>query len=142
MYLKALASGEAAVHMQEPNGIRAEYPEEDLDDQEDMSLEHQPGEDGARRVRRVAVRVGKPGAERIKRAFDGQARRHQDQGDGQRKSMASCRRHLRDGGAHVLHQQMSRQVVEQTDGDEDQTGADQAHHQIAQRGPDGYFINL
>ena len=79
------------------------------------------------------MRVRKPGAERPERAFQRQAHGKEADRHRQRKHVIAGGRQFPDLLPHRFHQQVAGDMVQDDNADQEQSGAQQAHDQVADR---------
>ena len=115
------------------NILEADDPVENFEQQENITLGHQTGQDCAGGNRGITVSIRHPGMEGEQGRLNGQAHRDDADGDQHGNPVGSC---CHDGGdllLNILHQQMARQIIEHTDAHQQQTGTQQAHDHVTDR---------
>ena len=119
-----------------------EHPVEDLDQQHDVALQHQAGQDRAGRGGGTSVGVRQPAVEGEQGALDGQAQHHQTHQHGQGLVVQAAHKQAVDALAQLGHEQMAGNGIQQRQADQEQTAAQQAHHQVAHGGHQSLVVVL
>ena len=113
-----------------PDHLESHHPVENLDQQKDIPLGHQRGQDGRRRQRRIPIGVRQPGVEGIQGALDGQPHGHQPQRHHQGDVVLPRGRNELHLLPDIAHQQMPRHGIQIADAQKQQPGAQQAHDHV------------
>ena len=117
--------------------VCAEYVENDLDEEENVTLGDEAGKDARRAGRRIAVGIRHPEMEGKQAALDGDAHGHEAdrRRDGRDEQVAGP-----EGGdrqAQVRHQELSGDVVQQHQAQQEHAGAHQGEDHVADGGQGG-----
>ena len=120
----------------------ADDPVEDLDQQENIALGHQGGQDRRGRDRGITIGIRKPGVKGIQSTLNCQAHGDQPQRQKQRHVVLSRSSQFCHSLLDITHQQVAGKVIQKTDPQKQQAGTQQAHDHIADGSLDGSPILL
>ena len=103
------------------NDVQPNYAVHNLHQQEDVALADQGGQHRGGRRGRIGVGIRHPCVEREEGALDGQTDGNQRDDNRQRHLILPGLRQCRNRFLHVAHQQVTRQVIQQDDAQQEKT---------------------